>query len=84
MSAALKTTLTVGAGLTVTLPGKVVAYVAKASMAAWSRGEYTADLIDTSASMQRRISSRSSGRKLRGWNAYGCRLVGSRDPPPKG
>lgn len=54
-SAALKTTLTIGAGLTVALPGKVVAYVAKASMAGWARGEYTADLIDTSSSMQRRI-----------------------------
>lgn len=54
-SATLKTTLTVGSGLTVTLPGKVVAYVAKAFLAGWTRGEYTADLIDTSASMQRRI-----------------------------
>lgn len=53
-SAAIKTTLTVGSGLTI-VGAAVKAKVAKATMAAWARMEYTADLVDKTGSTPKRL-----------------------------
>lgn len=48
-------TLTIGSGLTLAGTGRVNAYYAKGSMTGWARGEYTADLIDTTDEQRSRI-----------------------------
>lgn len=51
-SAAVKATLTIGAGLTLIGTDRIRARVAKASMAAWTQNiEYTADLVETTGAV---------------------------------
>lgn len=50
----LKTTLTVGSGLTI-VGASVKAKVSKATMSAWARTEYTADLIDKTGGAPKRL-----------------------------
>lgn len=57
-SATIKATLTVGSGLTI-VGAAVKAKVAKATMAAWARTEYSADLVDkTGGALKRLVPTR--------------------------
>ncbi|MGW9333440.1 phage head spike fiber domain-containing protein [Bosea sp. NPDC055594] len=53
-TATLKTTLTVGSGLTI-VGASVKARVSKATMSAWARTEYTADLVDKMGGAPKRL-----------------------------
>lgn len=53
-SATIKTTLTVGSGLTI-VGAAVKARVSRATMSAWARTEYTADLVDKTGGAPKRL-----------------------------
>lgn len=54
-SSAVKATLTIGAGLTLTGTTSLTARYAKASMSSWARTEYSADLVDKTGGAYTRI-----------------------------
>lgn len=66
-------TLTPGAGLTVTGTNVISAVVTKATAAAWPRGEYSADLIDTTGGASGRIAAVRLLRDLPGRLVHGVR-----------